>query len=97
MISNSLTRVLLQYVVVLARNIIIIIMFGGLVVDGILRPGILGWVPTCDRIHSWQLYSTAPLENQAVVRYSTQSQYPDTELTSPYHILLMLSTRLESK
>ena len=41
-------------------------------------------VPTCDRAHSWQLYSAAPLKNQAMTEYPTQSHYPNTEqLTSP--------------
>ena len=47
---------------------------------------IWGWVPTCDRAQSW---SPAPM-----IRYPTQSHYPDSELTRPCHFLLILSTRL---
>ena len=39
----------------------------------------------CDRAHSWQLYSAAPLGNQAagtMTQYSTQLPYPDTEPAS---------------
>ena len=53
----------------------------------------------CNRIHSWWLYSTAPLGNQAVAtmtHYPIQSHYPDTERTSHCSILLMLSSRLGS-
>ena len=42
--------------------------------------------------------SAAPLGNQATSTmscYPTQSHCPDTDLTSPYPILIMLNTRLE--
>ena len=49
-----------------------------------------GWVPTCDSAHSCRLYSAVPLENQdPPTRYSTQSHYPDIELTLPCIILVM--------
>ena len=57
---------------------------------------ISGQVPTCDGGHSWRFYSAAPLGNHtvgAITRYSTQSHYRETELTSPCPILLMPSTR----
>ena len=60
---------------------------------------ISGWVATCDSAHSWWLYSAVKLGNQTastMTWYPTQSHYLDTELTSPCHILLVLSTRLES-
>ena len=47
---------------------------------------------------SW-LYNATPLGDQVahtVTWYPTQSHYPDTQLTSPYPILIMLSTRLGS-
>ena len=56
-------------------------------------------VLTCDGAHSWQLYSAASLEQQATSSmscYLTQSQYPDSELTSPCPILIMPSIRLGS-
>ena len=56
-----------------------------------------GWVPTCDSAHTWQHYNAAPLENQSaitMIQYPTQSDYPETDLTSSYPILLMLNTRL---
>ena len=56
------------------------------------------WEPICDSAPSWWLYSAAPLENQAastLTWYSTQSQYPDTELTSACPILLMPSYKNE--
>ena len=57
------------------------------------------WVPTCDRVHSWELYSDISLEHQAastMTCYPTQSHYNDTEPTSPCPILIMPSTRLGS-
>ena len=62
---------------------------------------ISGRVLTSDSAHSWQLYSAAPLWNQAtstMIRYPTQLHYPDTEPSSPcpWLILIMLSTWLES-
>ena len=50
--------------------------------------------------HSWQLYSAASLEHQAastMTCYPTQSNYPDTELTSSCHILIMPNPRLGSE
>ena len=61
-----------------------------------------GWVPTCDSVHSWRPYSTAPLGYQVactVTYYPTQPHYPhyhDTVQTNPCPILLMLSDRLGS-
>ena len=52
---------------------------------------ISGWVPTCDRTPSWQLYHAAPLGNQGIhtiTWYPTQSPYPDTDPTSPFPILI---------
>ena len=60
---------------------------------------ISGWVPTCDSVHSWQLYIAALLGNQAadtMTRYSIQSQYPAIERISLCPILLLLSARLGS-
>ena len=42
---------------------------------------ILGWALTCDSAHSWWLYSTAPLGNQATDTmnwYPTRSYYPES-------------------
>ena len=58
---------------------------------------ISGWVPTCDNVHSWWLYSAVLLQNQAssnMTQYHNQSYYPETELTSPCPILFIPSTRL---
>ena len=58
-----------------------------------------GRVPTCHCAHSWQLYSAASLGHQAastMTCYLTQLHYPDTESTSPFPIIIMLSTRLGS-
>ena len=55
---------------------------------------ISGHVLTCDSAHSLQLYSADPLGEQAssiITWYSNQSHYPDTEPTSPFRILIMLS------
>ena len=60
---------------------------------------ISGRIPTCDRVHSWWYYSAASLGHQAtgtMTCYPTQSLYPDIEPTSPWPILIMPSTRLES-
>ena len=60
---------------------------------------ISGRVPTCDRAHSWLLYSAAQLGNQAastMTWFSTHSHYPDPEPTSPCPILIMPSTYLGS-
>ena len=57
------------------------------------------WVLTCDSAHSWWLYSSASLEHQAtstMTCYPTELHYPDTELTSPFPILIMPSARLGS-
>ena len=56
-----------------------------------------GLVLICDSGHSWLLYSATSLEHQAsgtMTCYPTQSHYPDTEITSPCPILVMLSARL---
>ena len=48
---------------------------------------------------SWQKSSTIPLGDEAISTlawYHTQPDYPDTDLTSPCHILVMLCTRLGS-
>ena len=58
---------------------------------------ILGWVLTCDSVHSWLLYRAASLGRQAsssMTWYPTQSHYPDTEPASPCSILIMPSARL---
>ena len=58
---------------------------------------ISGWVPTCDGVHTWRLYSATQLRDQTadtMTRYPTQSHYPDNVLTSPCPILLMQSARL---
>ena len=60
---------------------------------------ISGWVSICDSLHSWRLYSAAPLGNKAICTmtwYPTQSHYHDTELTSPCPILLIPSAWLGS-
>ena len=53
-----------------------------------------GPVQICDSVHSSWLHSTASMGNQSTwimtPRYPTQSYYPDTELTSPCPILLIL-------
>ena len=56
-------------------------------------------VQTCDSGHAWRLHSAASLRHQAIgtmTCYHTQSHYPDTEPTSPYHILIMPRAGLES-
>ena len=56
-----------------------------------------GWVPTSDRAHSWQLYSTVPLRHQAsrtLTSYTTQSHYHWTNHTCP--VLIILSAWLGS-
>ena len=53
---------------------------------------ISGWVPTCDSVHSWRLYSAAPLGSQAasnMTRYLTQLHYPNTVPTNPCSILII--------
>ena len=58
---------------------------------------ISGWMWLWLCVHSWQLYSAAPLTDHAtgtITWYPTQSHYPDTELPSPCPILLMPSARL---
>ena len=57
---------------------------------------ILGRVWTCDSAHSWWLYNTAPLGNQATSTMTTQAHYPDTRPTSPCPIIIMPSTWLGS-
>ena len=40
-------------------------------------------VPTCDSVHSWQLYSAVPMGYQAastMIQITTQSNYPNTGL-----------------
>ena len=46
-------------------------------------------------MHSWWLYSAAPLGHQFMVLVAS-SHYPDTEPTSPFPILIMLSAWLGS-
>ena len=58
---------------------------------------ISGRVATYDSVHSAQLCSAAPLRDQAtstMIRYPTQSRYPDTGPNGPWHILIMLNTSL---
>ena len=52
---------------------------------------ISGCVPTCDSTHSWRLNSASLLGHQSAGTM-TQPHYPDNELTSPCHTLVMLST-----
>ena len=54
---------------------------------------ISGRASSCDSAHSWRLYSQAA---GTMTWYPTQSHYPDTELTSPCCILLVLHARLGS-
>ena len=53
------------------------------------------WILPCVSVHSWFLYSAAPLGDQTTIQHhdpiSHQSHYPDVELTSLFHILIMLS------
>ena len=63
-------------------------------------PVISGWELICDSVQSWQLSSAAPLGDQAnstMTWHPTQSNYPDTEATSPYPLLIMPSACLETK
>ena len=53
-------------------------------------------VPTYDSEHWWQLYSAAPLWNQAASTM-TRLHNLDNELTSPYPMSIMLNTRVGSK
>ena len=49
-------------------------------------------VPTCDSAHSWWLYSTPPLGDQAtniMTWYPSQSHYPDSEWSSPCPIVII--------
>ena len=55
--------------------------------------------PICECMHSWWLYSAAPLGDEiasTMIWYPTQSHYPDTERSSTCPTLLMPSTRLGS-
>ena len=57
------------------------------------------WTLTCDRVHSWWLYSAAPLGNPTISTmtwYPTESYYPDVEPTSPCPSLIILSRWLGS-
>ena len=54
-------------------------------------------ISTCDSPHSWRFYSAAPLADQAtytMTQFPIQSDYLDTELTSPCPTLVMPNTRL---
>ena len=53
-----------------------------------------GWELTNVSPHTWQLHSTALLEDQATITITTQSHYPDTALTSLLPILLISSAKL---
>ena len=58
---------------------------------------ISGWVPPCNSVHSWWLYSAAPPGDQAtdtITWYPTQWHYSDTMGTSPCPILIIFSARL---
>ena len=60
---------------------------------------ISGRVPSCDSMHSSSLYCAASLRDQAISTmtwHPTQSHYPDTEPSSPCHILIMRSAWLGS-
>ena len=61
---------------------------------------ISGLVLTCDSVHSWLLYSAAPLGDEAIgtmTQVPNQLHYPDTEPTSPWPIEIMLSVCLARK
>ena len=72
-------------------------------VVGVLHPcNIYGHISTdlwqCT-VMSWSLCSAALLGNQtagSMTWYSTQYYYADTDLTSPWHVLLMLNATLGS-
>ena len=54
--------------------------------------GISWWAPTFDSVHSWWLYSVAPLREQATSAmnwYPTHSHYPDGAPTSSCHTLVI--------
>ena len=54
---------------------------------------ISGRVPTCDDADSFSLFSAAPQGNQAtstITQYPTQSHYPDTDITNPCPMLLIV-------
>ena len=53
-------------------------------------------ISNSDSVHSLSLFSAAPLGIHTVRHLDPHSHYPDTELTSPYPILLMLNARLRS-
>ena len=58
---------------------------------------ISGQSSTCDSVHSWQLHSAARLGDETtgtMTQLPTQSHYPDTVITNPYPILIMLIARL---
>ena len=60
---------------------------------------VLRWGPICDSAHSWWRYGASSLGNQAtstMTWYPAQSHNHDTELTSPWPILIMPSTWLTS-
>ena len=60
---------------------------------------ILGWVMSCDSVHSWRLYTAASLDYMVastMTRYPTQSYYSDAETTSPRPILIIVNDWLES-
>ena len=60
---------------------------------------ISGRVLTCDSMHSWRLHSAVSLGDHATSNsswYLTQSNYPDTEPTSPCPALMMPSAWLVS-
>ena len=62
-----------------------------------LCKAISGWVPYWDKNTYGDFYNVAPLRNQAantITRYPIQSHHPETVLTSPCPILLMLSAGL---
>lgn len=56
-------------------------------------------VPTCEKAHSWPLYSAFPPEDLAastITWYLSQPHYSDIEPTSPYPVLIMIMHGLEA-
>ena len=45
---------------------------------------------TCNSTHLGWLYSAVPLPIRYMIQYSTQSPYPNTKLTSPCSVLLLV-------
>ena len=54
-----------------------------------------GGLPICDTVHTHGNFIVVPFSDD-MAQYPTQSHYSDSELTSPYYLLLMLSSRVGS-